>query len=94
VIATLRHMNFFLRHAGLNLFGMVLFAVTLCVVFPFFLVIVILGTASTGACALGNWRDERRGGHGGARAQERLSFVSRRKMETTQRSEDLEYWRR
>ena len=75
-------MNFFLRHAGLNLFGMILCAATLCVVFPFFLIVVNLGTASNGALALGSRWNKRRGRHGGARARERLSFSTRRKMES------------
>ncbi len=47
-------MNSILRVTALNLIGIFLLAVTLCVAFPFFLVIVSLGTASTGAYALGS----------------------------------------
>jgi hypothetical protein len=49
----LHHVNSLLHRAALNLFGMSLFAFTLCVVLPFFLIIVALGTASVGAYALG-----------------------------------------
>jgi hypothetical protein len=43
----------FFSLAVLYLSGIVLLAVTLCVVFPFFLVVVSIGTASAGAYALG-----------------------------------------
>jgi len=51
----------FFRLAALHLSGIFLLAVTLCVAFPFFLVIVSLGTAGAGAYALGNrWNKGRR----------------------------------
>jgi len=52
MISTLHHINSFLRLTALNLIGIILLVITLCVVFPFFLVIVTVGTASAGACAL------------------------------------------
>jgi hypothetical protein len=58
MISTLHHMNSILRLTALNLIGIVLLAVTLCVAFPFFLVIVTIGTA--GAYALGNRWDKGR----------------------------------
>jgi hypothetical protein len=66
----LNHVNFSLHRVALNLFGISLFTVTLSVVFPFFLVIVTMGTASAGAYALGSRLDERRGRHHGARERE------------------------
>jgi hypothetical protein len=54
-------MNSLVRVTGLNLIGIVLLAVISCVVFPFFLVILIIGTASGGLYALASRRDERRG---------------------------------
>ena len=62
-----------LYSATSRLFGALLFAVTLCVVFPFFLVIVAIGIASAGAYALASQRDERRGKFRGARERARLS---------------------
>jgi hypothetical protein len=56
----------FFRLVALNLIGIVSLVITLCVAFPFFLVIVTLGTASTGAFALGSRWDEQRGRHHGA----------------------------
>jgi hypothetical protein len=50
----LQHMNSFFRLTAFNLSGIVLLAVTLCVVFPFFLVIVSIGTASAAAYELGS----------------------------------------
>ena len=51
----------FVRLAVLHLSGIILLAVTLCVAFPFFLVVVSIGTASAGAYALGNgWNKGRR----------------------------------
>jgi hypothetical protein len=88
MIATLHQINSFLSHAAFTLVGMILVVIALCIVSSFFLVIVTIGAASAGAYALGSWWDERRGGRCGARERERLSFVSRRKLETTQRSED------
>lgn len=52
MISTLHHMNSLFRFTALNLIGIVLLVITLCVIFPFFLVIVTVGTASAGACAL------------------------------------------
>ena len=61
MIATLHPTNFMLRPTALNLTGMFAFAVTLCVAFPFFLVVVSIGTASAGAYALGTrWNKRRR----------------------------------
>ncbi len=54
-------MNSMLRLAAVNLIGMFSLAVTLCVTFPFFLVIIAIGTAGAGAYALGNrWNKGRR----------------------------------
>jgi len=50
----------FFRLAVLHLSGIFSLVITLCVVFPFFLVIVTIGTASAGAYALGSRWDERR----------------------------------
>jgi hypothetical protein len=50
----LQHMNSFFRLTAFNLSGIVLLAVTLYVVFPFFLVIVSIGTASAAAYELGS----------------------------------------
>ena len=88
MIATLHHINSFLSHAAFTLVGMILVVITLCIVSSFFLVIMTIGAASAGAYALGRRWYGRRGRHRGARERERLSFVSRRKMETTQRSKD------
>ena len=88
MIATLHQINSFLSHAAFTLVGMILVVITLCIVSSFFLVIMTIGAASAGAYALGRRWYGRRGRHRGARERERLSFVSRRKMETTQRSED------
>ena len=60
MISILHHMNSILRVTALNLIGIFLLAVTLCVAFPFFLVIVSIGTASTGAYALGSRWDKGR----------------------------------
>ena len=68
----------FFRPAVLHLSGIFLLAVTLCVAFPFFLVIVTLGTASTGAFALGSRWDERRGKLHGAHERERFSPRAKR----------------
>jgi hypothetical protein len=76
MISTLLHPNSFLLHAALNLFGILLLAVTLCVVLPFFLVIVIIGAASDGAYALDSRWNERRGRRYGARGRDRLSFFT------------------
>ena len=46
MISILHHMNSILRLTALNLTGIFLLAVTLCVAFPFFLVVVSIGTAS------------------------------------------------
>ena len=70
MISTLHHMNSFLRLTAFNLIGIFLLAITLCVVFPFFLVIVIIGTTSAGAYALGRRRSERRRRHYGVRERE------------------------
>ena len=72
----------FFRLAVLHLSGVFLLAVTLCVAFPFFLVVVALGTASTGAFALGSRWDERRGRLHGARERERLSLFTPRAKRT------------
>jgi lipopolysaccharide export LptBFGC system permease protein LptF len=53
MILTLHHLNSLLHSAALNVCGISLLAVTLCVVVPFFLIVVTLGTASIGAYALG-----------------------------------------
>jgi hypothetical protein len=68
----------FFRLAMLHLSGIFLLAVTLCVAFPFFLVVVSVGTASAGAYALGRRWDERRGRHYGARERERFSPRAKR----------------
>jgi len=72
----------FFRLAMLHLSGIFLLAVTLCVAFPFFLVVVSVGTASAGACALRHWRFERRGRHSGFWERERLSFLTPRAKRT------------
>jgi hypothetical protein len=61
VISTLQHMNFFTRLTGLKLIGIVLLAVISCVVFPFFLVIIIVGMARDELCNFASQRYERRG---------------------------------
>jgi len=70
MISILHYMNSLLRLTAFNLIGIVLLAITLCVVFPFFLVIVIIGTTSGAAYALGRRWSERRGRHYGARRRE------------------------
>lgn len=61
MISILHHMNSILRLTALNLTGIFVLAVTLCVAFPFFLVVVSIGTASDGASALGSrWNKGRR----------------------------------
>jgi hypothetical protein len=61
MISILHHMSPILRLTALNLIGIFLLAVTLCVALPFFLVIVSIGTASMGAYALGSrWDNGRR----------------------------------
>ena len=61
MISTRYDMNSMLRLTALNLIGMFSLAVTLCVTFPFFLVIVSLGTVGAGADALGNrWNKGRK----------------------------------
>jgi len=52
MIATYEQMNSYCRLAMRRLIGLGLFIVTLGFVFPFFLVIVAVGTASTGVAAL------------------------------------------
>ncbi len=61
MIFTLHHINSVLRLTAFNLIGIFLLVITLCLVFPFFLVIVIIGTASAGAYALASRWQERRG---------------------------------
>jgi len=72
----------FVRTVALNLIGFVSLVITLCVAFPFFLVVVSVGTASAGACALRHWRFERRGRHSGFWESERLSFLTPRAKRT------------
>jgi hypothetical protein len=72
----------FVRTVALNLIGFVSLVITLCVAFPFFLVVVSVGTASAGACALRHWRFERRGRHSGFWECERLSFLTLRAKRT------------
>ena len=61
MISTLHHMNSVLRLTAFNLIGSFLLVITLCLVFPFFLFIVIIGTVSAGAYALASRWQERRG---------------------------------
>ena len=76
MIATFHNVNSFLSHAAFTLVGMILVVITLCVVSSFYLVIVTIGTASTGAYALVSRWDGRRGRHRGAHGRNRLPFFS------------------
>ncbi|HTN71810.1 MAG TPA: hypothetical protein VMO00_12075 [Methylomirabilota bacterium] len=81
MISTLHHVNSLLQRAALNLSGIGLLAVTLCVVFPFFLVVVSIGMAGVGAHALrGRW-DKRRGRRHGTRGWERFSSLGTNKKD-------------
>ena len=76
MISTRYHMNSMLRLTALNLIGTFSLAVTLCVTFPFFLVIVSLGTVGAGADALGNhWNKGRRNARSDRASVERMYSI-------------------
>jgi hypothetical protein len=55
--STLSHVNYLIHRAALNVLGIILLAVTSCVVFPFFLLVVTVGMAIVGTYAFrgGRW---------------------------------------
>ena len=78
MIATLHQIISDLGHTAISMVGTILLVITLCVVSSFLLVIVTLGTASTGVYALAGQWDRRRGRHGGARERHRMSVLNLR----------------
>ena len=60
MVATLHDINSYLSHGVLTLVGVIPLVSTLCLVASFFLIVVMIGTASTGVYALtGRWHRRR-----------------------------------
>ena len=79
--AIFHHVNILIGPAAHHVFVIVLLAVTLCFVVPFFLVIATVGAAGDGATALGSrWHGRRRRRYG-ARDSYRDSVRKRTRLE-------------
>jgi hypothetical protein len=90
MIFALHQTNAFLRHSAINLAGMILVVITLSVVWPVVLLMVIIGAASAGACALGSpWiNDDNARAHFPVWMIEKLRTTLKRR--TTRKSKKIE----